>query len=262
MVEGTVFAADGATPVPESLVELLAPGTGSRLAATVTAANGAYRFAGVAGGLDGATVRAHAPAPIALVVEQPASSRTVDLRLPLSVVRGTARFSSGTPVGFPAVFLQTPDGLFSAFAAVSDELGGFVIFGAPAGAFRLSVQDSDSALLTTIAGALTRLEVPATVEAQLPPAGRVTGRVVGRDGKGIAFARVALESTSPDFVRFASADAEGIYEFRDVGAGPVSVYATSVVDGGQLHGGSAGHLAPSDELARLDIVLTDEVARR
>ena len=262
MVEGTVFAADGATPVPESLVELLAPGTGSRLAAAVTTANGAYRFAGVADGLAGATVRAHAPARIALVVEQPASSRTVDLRLPLSVVRGTARFSSGMPVRFPAVFLQTPDGLFSAFATLSDELGRFVVFGAPAGAFRLSVQDSDSALLTTIAGELTRLEVPATVEAQLPPAGRVTGRVVGRDGKGIAFARVALESTSPDFVRFASTNTEGVYEFRDVGAGPVSVYATSVVDGGQLHGDAAGHLAASDELARIDVVLTDEVARR
>jgi alpha-mannosidase len=260
MVEGTVFAADGATPVPESLVELLAPGTGSRLAATVTGASGAYRFAGVADGVAGATIRAHAPAPAALAVEQPASSRTVDLTLPLSVVRGTASFSSGVPVRFPAAFLQTPDGLFSAFAAVSDELGRFVIFGAPAGAFRLSVQDADSALLTTIAGELIRLDVPATVEVQLPRAGRVTGRVVGRDGKGMAFARVALESTG--FVRFASADAEGVYEFRKVGAGPVSVYATSFVDGAQLNGGAAGHLAPSDELARLDVVLTEEVERR
>ena len=262
IIEGTVFAADRSTPVPESLVELLAPGTGARLAATVSAANGAYRFADVAGAVDGAIVRAHSPTAFSIIAEQRASSRsrTVDLALPLSVVRGTVSFASGMPVRFPTVFLESAGGLFFAFASVSDELGQFVVFGAPPGAFTLNVQDSDSALLRTTGGQLSRLEVPTTLNVQLPPSSSLTGRVVGPDGSAVAFAKVALETTGPDFIRFARADASGVYVFHDVAVGPVSVLATSVIDGRQVFGSAAGHLVQSAGPLLLDVVLTD-VAR-
>ncbi|MGH7306188.1 MAG: LamG-like jellyroll fold domain-containing protein, partial [Candidatus Rokuibacteriota bacterium] len=258
-IEGTVFAADRSTPVPESLVELLAPGTGVRLAATMTAANGTYRFAGVAGGGEGTIVRAHSPTAFSLIAEQRTSSRSrsVDLILPLSVVRGHVSFASGMPARFPTVFLESAGGFFFSFASVSDELGQFVVFGAPPGAFTLSVQDSDSGLLRTIGGQLSRLEVPTTLAVQLPPSISLIGRVMGPDGNAVPFASVALESVGPNFVRFARADANGVYAFHDVAVGPVSVMATSVVDGRQLFGSAAGHLAQSASELRLDLVLTD-----
>jgi hypothetical protein len=259
IIEGTVFAADRSTPVPDSLVELLTPTGSARVAATLTGADGTYRFVDVVSGADGALVRAHSPTAFATIAEQRVSSRSavVDLTLPLSVVRGTVRFSSGAPVRFPTAFLETVGGLFVGFAAVNDDLGRFVIFGAPPGPFRLVVQDSDSALTRTIGSQLAGVDIPTALDVELPPSTTLTGRVVGPDGNAVAFAGVALESSGLGFVRFARADSNGVYEFRDVAVGAVSVQATSLFDSRQLFGGATGQIAQSGDPFRLDVVLTD-----
>ena len=257
-IDGTVFAADRTTPVPGSFVELLAPRTGGRLASTFTGANGTYRFADVAGGGDGFAVRAHSPTAFSLTAERRASSgaRAVDLTLPLSVVRGTASFASGEPIPFPTVFLEALDGRVF-FAATNDQVGQYVIFGAPTDAFNISVQDTGSGLMRTVGGRLTRLDVTATVDVQLPSSGSLTGRVVRSDGNGVPFAIVALETADPAFVRFVHTDANGLYELRDVAVGPVSVQASVVVDGRQLFGSAAGHVGGGAGTLRLDVTVTE-----
>ena len=257
-IEGTVFAADQTTPVPDSFVELLAPRTGRRLASAFTGTNGTYRFANVAGGGDGFTVRAHSPTALSLIAERHASSGVlgVDLTLPLSVVRGTVSFSSGMPVPFPTVFLEALDGRVF-FAAANDEVGQYVVFGAPTDAFTVSVQDTGSALMRTVGGRLTRLDVAAIVDVQLPTSGTLTGHVVRSDGTGVAFAAVALETADPAFVRFAHTDANGLYEFRDVAIGPVSVQATVVVDSRLLFGSAAGHVGRGADTLTLDVAVTE-----
>ena len=257
-IEGTVFAADQTTPVPDSFVELLAPRAGRRLASAFTGTNGTYRFANVAGGGDGFTVRAHSPTALSLIAERHASSGAlgVDLALPLSVVRGTVSFSSGMPVPFPTVFLEALDGRVF-FAAANDEVGQYVVFGAPTDAFMVIVQDTGSALMRTVGGRLTRLDVAAIVDVQLPTSGTLTGHVVRSDGRGVAFATVVLETADPAFVRFAHTDANGLYEFRDVAVGPVSVQATVVVDSKLLFGSAAGHVGRGADTLTLDVAVTE-----
>jgi glucose/arabinose dehydrogenase len=257
-IAGTVVAADQTTPVPGSFVELFAARTGGRLASTFTGANGTYRFADVAGGGEGFTVRAHSPTAFSLTAERrvPAGARAVDLTLPLSVVRGTARFASGDPIPFPTVFLEALDGRVF-FAAGTDEVGRYVIFGAPTEAFNVSVQDTGSGLTRTVGGRLTRRDVTATVNVELPASGTLTGRVVRSDGSRVPLAIVALETADPAFVRFTQTDANGLYEFRDVAVGPVSVQASVVVEGRQLFGSAAGHVGGGVGPLALDVTVTE-----
>ena len=103
------MAADGLTPVAATDVEVLDVATGIQLALGGTDANGFYRFNGVSAGPQGFKVRATSILNPLVFAEKTANFVangdviTVDLNLPLSVVRGTVSYSDGTVVPFPIV---------------------------------------------------------------------------------------------------------------------------------------------------------------
>ncbi|HSH64703.1 MAG TPA: carboxypeptidase-like regulatory domain-containing protein, partial [Bacteroidia bacterium] len=94
-VQGRVFAADGATPVPWTSVQVFDQG-GLGLTSTSTDENGNYLISSLQAPPDGFVVRALSPTGDAFV-EQPGSftssgqTVTIDLTLPIAALTGTVR---------------------------------------------------------------------------------------------------------------------------------------------------------------------------
>ena len=116
-VRGTVFAADGITPVSATQVDMFDVATGQQLAGAGTDANGTYMFHNVATGAQGFTVRVRSILEPNIVAEKsgsfaaPGDTVVLDFTLPLSVLRGTVSFSDGTVVAFPTVIISQANGI-------------------------------------------------------------------------------------------------------------------------------------------------------
>ena len=150
-IQGHVLAGDGLTPVGATQVEVLDVSTGIQLALGGTDSNGFYRFNGISAGPQGFKVRATSILNPAIFAEQTGSFAasgdmiTIDLTLPISVIKGTVSYSDGTFVPFPTVVISQTDsfGNVTTFLPATDANGGFEIVGLPLGAFTLSAQDSE-----------------------------------------------------------------------------------------------------------------------
>ena len=231
-IQGHVLAGDGLTPVLATDVEVLDVATGIQLALGGTDVNGFYKFNGISAGPQGFKVRATSILNPQAFAEQTGSFTangdivTIDLTLPISVVRGSVSYSDGTVVPFPTVVISQTDsfGNVSTFLPATDANGGFSIMGLPLGTFTLSAQDSNSGIVSTSNVTLTDVTQPEVLNVVLL-SGVLTGTVRDNNGNPVPFAQVAVATTGTSFNLFGSTDSLGVYRFARVPLGPFTVQA-------------------------------------
>jgi hypothetical protein len=198
------------------------------------------------------TVTASAP----LVFTADDATVTLDLHFPISVVTGVARFTDGTPVesvssAFATFTLPTGETETRTGFGLPDVPGGFRIFGVPAGAFALSVQEGSASLVGQAAGTLADIQTPAALDVTIEPFGTVTGTVSYAPGQSVA-ANVTVSITSGNGVRRdAYTDATGHFELPRVGLGSFTVD----VDLFPLFASTTGTLAAGGQIAVADVTL-------
>ncbi len=261
-VEGTVFAADGLSPVAQARVALLDAASGQEVGSLFTTATGAYEFDGVAVGSAGFRVRAESPTDSAITAERtgafPTAGATVqlDITLPISVVRGTVSFPDGARAAFPLVSGTPGSGGGSGFFLGSSTADGrYTVVGLPVGAFTVTAQDDESGLRATGGGTIADPSTPVVVDIVLPPSGTVSGLVLDAGGNPVAFAQVDLQTEGvPGFTRFGVTDGLGRYEFRRVGLGSVAAESCRpAATQPQLCGAAYGVLATAGATIQVDV---------
>jgi hypothetical protein len=257
-VQGTVFAADGVTPVSATQVELFDVATGQQLAMQGTDANGAYVFHNVVTGSQGFIVQAQSILEPAIVAQNTGAFAaigdivTLNFTLPLSVLRGTVSFSDGTVVVFPTVIISQTDSLnnVKTFITPSDANGNFGIVGLPLGTFTISAQDPDTAVTAVTTVNITDVNQPVVLNILLQT-GVVTGTIHDSNGNPLPFASVALSSSGTSFDRFGSSDAQGVYRFDRVPLGSFSIQAAA----GGTFASAGGLLAADGQTVTLDVTM-------
>jgi len=253
-INGTVFAGDGLTPIPNAPVQLIDTNSGAQMDATFSDNTGAYSFTNIFTQNPTFTVKAQR---FGLTTQRagsftgPGDTETVNLTLAAGVVKGRAAYFDGKPVPFPNVFaiqttticpaLQCTGSVFDVFFASSstDAAGNFAIVGLTPADF--TVTDYESSLTATEQGSVTDVSIPAFVNVTLPPSGTVRGTVFDVNGAP-AFAFVSL--TSNNLNSSLNTDTvNGQYEFNHV---PVGSFDVS---------GATGTLSQDGQIVTLDINL-------
>jgi hypothetical protein len=219
-VSGTVFAGDGMTPIASAPVQVSDAASGAGLASTTADTSGHYQFSNLAAGSGGFIVAAQSPQNANIFTRQPGAFSangdqvTVNLTLPISVVRGTVLFSDGSVVPFPTVTLL--ENGQSSTALLTDANGNYEFLAVPAGNFTVTATDSSSGLSSSVTSGLPANASVAVVNLVLPPSGTVAGQVVDSTGAPVASTPVALTSIQIPFDRFSSTDAAGNFSFPHV----------------------------------------------
>jgi hypothetical protein len=259
-IQGHVLAADGLTPVTATQVEVLDVSTGIQLAFGGTDSSGFYRFNGISAGPQGFKVRATSILNPAIFVEQTGSFAsngdlvTINLTMPLSVVKGAVSYSDGTVVPFPTVVISQTDsfGNVTTFLPVTDTNGGFEIVGVPLGNLTVSAQDSNTGVISTSTVTLTDVTQPAVLNMVLL-SGTVTGIVRDSNGNPVPFTQVALATTGVSFNLFGSTDSLGVYRFNRVPLGPFTVQAFLNIN--QTFANADGAVQSDGQVVILDITM-------
>jgi hypothetical protein len=245
MVHGTVFAADGLTPVSATQVSLFDAATGQQLGLQGTDGSGAYVFHNVVTGSEGFTVRAQSILDPSIVADKSGNFAangdviTLNFTLPLSVLKGTVTFSDGTAIAFPTVIISQTDTASNVktFIVPSDANGNYGIVGLPVGAFSLNAQDPNSGVTATKTVNIIDVSQSLALDIVLQ-SGSVAGTLIDSNGNPVPFASVAISSSNIDFDRFTSSDSQGAFTFDRVALGPFTVQAaglgTFVSGNGQL----------------------------
>jgi hypothetical protein len=259
-IQGHVLAADGLTPVLATDVEVLDVATGIQLALGGTDANGFYKFNGISAGPQGFKVRATSILNPAIFAEQTGSFVTngdlvtIDLTLPLSVIRGSVSYSDGTVVPFPTVVISQTDssGNVNTFLPATDANGGFSIMGLPVGTFTISAQDTNTGIVATSTLTLTDVTQPQVLNLVLL-SGTVTGIVRDSNGNPVPFTSVALATTGASFNLFGGTDSLGVYRFTRVPLGPFTVQA--VLFANQTFATVDGAISTDGQVITLDVIM-------
>lgn len=231
-VQGTVFAADGQTPVSATEVSLFDVASGEQLGFVGTDANGTYKFHNVKVGPQGFYVVAQSILNPSLSAQDRGNFVangdvvTINFTLALSVLKGTVAYSDATVVSFPTVIVSTTDanGNVKTFLPTTDVNGNFGVVGLPLGTFSVSAQDPNFGVTATATVNIVDVNQP-VVLSMILKSGTVTGTVKDSNGNPVAFAEVALSSSAIGFDRFTSTNNLGIYTFDRVALGPFSVQA-------------------------------------
>jgi hypothetical protein len=262
-VQGTVFAADGQTPVTFAAVQLFDAGSGQFLGSTSTTIAGFYQFAGVAAGTQGFTVRAHSPSDFTVTTQRTGAfatageTVTLNLTLPISVIKGTVFLPDGvTVVPTSSVFVTQTDAagdLRTFFPNRTLSRVGYTVVGVPPGDFIVTAQDPASGLAGTATGTVVDVAVPVVVNVVLQPSGVVTGTVVDAAGNAVPVAQVAVTSAEVPLTRTTQADAQGVYRFDRVALGTFTVRVLDPSTG--ITGSATRALAAAGETVTVNVNL-------
>jgi hypothetical protein len=260
-VEGVVYAADGRTRLPGLYVELYDAGAGQFMSSARTDGRGAYRFGDVAPNAVGFRVRAYSPngddrnAEAAGVISNPGETLTLDLSLPVSVVKGVVRFADGvTPSQYPSVYARQTDGrglTKTFYGNYGDGDGNYMVVGVGAGDFELVAEDGSTPIYGTASGSLADAASVVTLDVTLPPTGVVTGTVLNEAGAPVPYAQVSLTTPGYAYQGYAWADEQGVYRFEAVTLGGFSLDATDYNTGAS--GSAVGALTREGEAASVNI---------
>jgi hypothetical protein len=257
-VQGTVFAGDGQTPVPFARVQVL---DGGFVQADVNAdQNGVYAINNVTVG-DSFIVEAFLNSNFSVTTQQTASFgsgavATVNLVLPIGIIKGQVTYSDGSPVQFPQVFVTQLDSFGNRqtfFQNFFDPNGNYVIFAPVVGSFKVTAQDDQSGLTAFATGTISHITVAAIENITLPPSGTVVGSIFNADGSP-GFASISLSNNSLGFDPFRGTDGQGNYEFDHVALGPFSVQA----EANGLFATGDGVLSASGQTTTVNIKLANK----
>jgi hypothetical protein len=223
-VTGTVRAGDGQTPVPGAAI--IVKDGAVEVARGWTDETGRYELTGLLLPTAGFSVVARYELSEDEFVEATATATptgttaTVDVVLPLSVLRGTVTDGNGLPV----------PGL-EAFAIGSDlrtrwnqgsGASSYLILGLPAGGFTLYLQDGSTGVTANRAGVLEAGQA-LVIDVALPRTSTLTGRVLDSRGLGVSGAWVQLLSASLKWERSAPTGVDGTFQFEGIPVGAVVV---------------------------------------
>jgi hypothetical protein len=235
-IQGTVFAGDGQTPIPNTSVQILDGPFGRQLSSGFTDQNGFYQLTNVTVG-SSFTVQAQAQSFNFSAtgqqngsLPQPGGTANVNVVVPAGIVKGKVSYIDGSPVQFPNVFVTETDANNNRrtfFLNRNDGNGNYVIIGPNPGNFTLTGQDGSSGLTSSSPGTLTDVTVPAIVDVTLPQSGKVVGTIFNADGNPASSVEVALSNNTLAFDNFRNTGNQGNFEFDHVALGPFSLQAVS-----------------------------------
>jgi hypothetical protein len=267
-VRGTVFAADGVTPLPDVSVDVYDLETGVSVLQPPcsecspellrTDENGVFDSGPITVGALGFRVSVVSPdvegPPIVIVSNTgqftaPNQIVTRNLTTPYSVVRGTVYRSDGvTPVSGANVFVNRgADVYFS----LTDAFGRYRVFNVALGT--LSVQVQQGMLFREAVGTLVAANQPVNIDLTLEPSATLQGIVRNAANQPVADAVVGIGLKDPSFSGATTADASGSYIQTDVPLGNLFVEAQDPVT---LVGGLATvTLSVANEVRQLDVAL-------
>ncbi|MEQ1728898.1 MAG: hypothetical protein ABL982_11000 [Vicinamibacterales bacterium] len=238
-IKGTVVAGDGSTPLSNSTVELsFASGNCGGNSPTCSAATdqqGRFQFL-VALPNDGQfTLKAHSPKTYNTVgtvggngTAQGAAIDVGSITVPISLLSGFATNGPTATVANLTAFVTDANAVTS-FADAYNGSGSFLFYELPAGAYQLTVQNTDAATDASVDVTIpSSTSVVSGVQVQLPPVGTVQVRVFDENGYPSIGATVALQRPSGNFERVIGAYQGGFdqYRFADVALGDYTVQGT------------------------------------
>jgi large repetitive protein len=264
-IRGTIFAADGVTPVPFISFDVLDEATGLSLTCPFeicsppsTDESGNYSVDSISAGSLGFRVVAGVGAGTVVgfakgSITAPGQFVTANVITALSVVKGTVFLSDGsTPVPNPNVFAQQGN---DSFYGTSDSSGRFVVFGVVPGPFTLLAQDPAGPLTGTAPGTLLSGN-SAVLNVIMSPSGAVSGTVKDAAGQALNAALVGASSEISSVNSFnvtMLADSQGRYQFTRLPVGTVVVQGQDPATGVARLGSAA--LTNGGPPAQLDITL-------
>jgi hypothetical protein len=261
-VQGTVFAADGQTPIPYATVTAVDPTNNMQLASTSTGPNGTYQLFDVAPSTNSFQIVAQAPGVPSISASANGTfstlgqTETINLTLPLSILSGTVTYSDGTPVSYPTVFVMQTDSLGNVttyYSSSTDESGDYTVYGVSQGVFTVFAQDSSSGLSGSASSSIVQLATSVQLTVALQPSGTVSGTVQIWTGGAVPYDGVVVSSSAIQFDRSTSADANGNYSMSYVAVGQVAVSADSPSATYAIGGATSGAIVSSGQTLTLNV---------
>jgi protocatechuate 3,4-dioxygenase beta subunit len=262
-VQGTVFAADGQTPVANATIVATDPQNNNiQLASTQTASNGTYQLYDVAPSTSSFQVTAESPVNASTVSSTVSYSTVgateiVNLTLPLSILSGQVTYSDGTPVPYPNVFVNQTDSfgnLNTYYPNSTDGSGDYTFYGIPVGAFTVYAQDSTTGLSGSASSSIVQLSTPVQLPVALQPSGSISGNVQIWTGGAVPYVEVTVSSSAINFERDAYADQNGNYSMTGIALGQVVVSAPSPAAPYTTGGAANGAITTSGQNLTLNVV--------
>ncbi len=262
-VEGTVYAADGETPIPDSPVELRSEDGATLVDSTTTDGAGFYRFTNAVAVGETAVVRALFSGDNTISAEtlvsptEAGQTLTADVELEVTVVKGRLFESDGaTAVAGATVELHRWGG-FGYLTDTTDGEGAFVFFNQPEGSLELVAEDTYG--LT--AYAQSELLVGDTALVQdilLPEFGTVEGAVTDAVGTPLSESVVELRNANLRAWRSVTPDQTGFFRFERVALGSFTLtYEDTTYTGTPLPGATTGRVVSSGGSVTANVVLPD-----
>ena len=246
VIQGTVFAGDGQTPIGRQLVRAFHPTTGAEVRRVSADAAGRYRLDGLPSDVNALRVLAQSPegrrvAEQVVTFNEARDPLTLDLVVPSAVVKGTVRYTDGSPVRRPYMPLRIKDAAgveYGYFYSGNDD-GTYAQIIDEVGPFTMTVRDSNlSEMEKQVSGVVESVNVPVLLDIVMPPTGTVAGTVLDASNNPATYAPVYLLADPVWRRREASTDEQGRYSFPHVPAGGFvvqaahpNVWALRVADG-------------------------------
>ena len=239
-VQGTVFAADGVTPITSNYnVILLDIDTG--LLNYANPGGAGYSFTSVQVGASGYTLtpQFNNVNYTALAVNGKIASDgqviTQNFTLPLSSISGTVYLNDGvTPA--PYAYLTASDtpngGSAMNFSAQTDANGNYQIVGPAAGSVTLTAYDSNGVSGAATVTLTSNTQVVSGVNISLSAVGTVMGTVSDETFNPVPYADVEISSSGNNggFTTYVTADQNGNYSIGDIPVGNI-VASVTLPDG-------------------------------
>ncbi|MFS2002526.1 carboxypeptidase regulatory-like domain-containing protein [Duganella sp. CT11-25] len=212
--------------------------------------DGELVYAGLPAGPVQISIAPSGRAPYGTVTVNAVTDQEVAAQVTLSKIAGVVRYANGGPAAYPTVYLLDAAGeLLMADGGDSD--GNYAIYGARAGAFSISAQDSNG-LASTVNGTLADTSQVMTLDLTLPPYGTVSGVVRNAQDAPVANAQVYLRAGAAEYERNAVTDDSGRYTIEMV---PVGGFVVSASDNTGSRASVSGQLAAGGASVTADLRL-------